>query len=247
MLKLLNKVLHRAGLKVSRLQETIPPDISEKTLKVYNKVKPFTMTSVERISSLCDAVNYIISNKVEGDFVECGVWKGGSIMAMISVLQSLGNPDRKLWLYDTFEGMSSPTKADKNLQDEDAEQLLKENKKESSTVWAYSTFEEVKSNIDILGYPPANINYVIGKVEDTLVHTAPSQISLLRLDTDWYESTKIEMEILFPKLVPGGVLIIDDYGYWQGARKAIDEYIHANKIKILLNRIDYTGRIAIKI
>jgi O-methyltransferase len=93
----------------------------------------------------------------------------------------------------------------------------------------------------------SHVRLVKGKVEDTVPKNAPEKIALLRLDTDWYESTRRELVHLFPRLVPGGVLIIDDYGHWQGARKAVDEYIAGNQVKILLNRVDYTGRIGVKI
>jgi hypothetical protein len=87
----------------------------------------------------------------------------------------------------------------------------------------------------------------VGKVEDTIPADIPEKIALLRLDTDWYESTKHELIHLFPRLQKGGVLIIDDYGFWKGARKAVDEYFAENNIQILLNRIDDTGRMAIKL
>jgi O-methyltransferase len=87
---------------------------------------------------------------------------------------------------------------------------------------------------------------VPGRVEETLAFDLPDQIALLRLDTDWYESTKVSLEQLYPRLVPGGVLIIDDYGHWQGCRKAVDDYFYKTDQKILLQRIDYTGRIGIK-
>ena len=93
----------------------------------------------------------------------------------------------------------------------------------------------------------SHVRLVKGKVEDTVPKNAPEKIALLRLDTDWYESTRRGLVHLFPRLVPGGVLIIDDYGHWQGARKAVDEYIAGNQVKILLNRVDYTGRIGVKI
>ena len=98
-----------------------------------------------------------------------------------------------------------------------------------------------------IGYNTEKLHFIKGKVENTLPEYAPKQISLLRLDTDWYESTKHELTHLFPRLVSGGVLILDDYGYWAGAKKAVDEYFSQNKTQILLNRIDQTGRIAIKI
>ena len=84
-------------------------------------------------------------------------------------------------------------------------------------------------------------------MEDTIPKKAPQMISLLRLDTDWYESTRHELIHLFPRIAPFGVIIIDDYGHWQGVREAVDEYIRENNIKILLNRVDYTGRIGVVI
>lgn len=109
-----------------------------------------------------------------------------------------------------------------------------------------SPLDETKQNVFSAGYPKDKIHFIKGKVEDTIPENMPKQIALLRLDTDWYESTKHELTHLFLLLQPNGVLIIDDYGHWKGARKAVDEYIPDKNIRILLNRIDYTGRIAIK-
>lgn len=93
------------------------------------------------------------------------------------------------------------------------------------------------------------IKFIIlkGKVEDTIPNVLPDTISLLRLDTDWYESTKHELTYLYPKLTKKGILLIDDYGYWQGSKKAVDEYIEEEKLSIFLNRIDLSGRLAVKI
>jgi hypothetical protein len=124
--------------------------------------------------------------------------------------------------------------------------LTKSDINDATSVWCFSSIEEVKNNIATLNYPTEKVYFVKGKVEDTIPTTIPQKIAVLRLDTDWYESTKHELEHLFPLLVSGGVLIIDDYGHWEGARKAVDEYIEKNNLNILLNRIDYTGRIAIK-
>ena len=217
---------------------------------IYNEVKPFTMTSKERVVSLIRSVEYIIQNNIEGDFVECGVWKGGSSMAIIKTLQHLGEKSRNIYLYDTYEGMpEADDKVDLSYNDVLANSLLKneEDNKDKSVVWAYSTLEEVKTNINSLGYDKNNIHFIKGKVEETLIGNKHNCISLLRLDTDWYSSTKIEMEELFPKLSTCGILIVDDYGHWKGAKKAIDEYIEKNKIKLFLSRIDYTGRLAVKI
>lgn len=105
---------------------------------------------------------------------------------------------------------------------------------------------EVSSNLARTDYPSERTHLVKGRVEDTVPSEAPERIAVLRLDTDWYESTRHEMEQLFPRLPPGGVLILDDYGHWQGSRRAVDEYLAAEGLHLLLQRIDYTGRIATK-
>ena len=222
------------------------PDALPWQLEIIDSVKPFTMTSTERIFALINAVQYVCQNNVAGDFVECGVWKGGSSAAIAKTLMHLNVTDRMLWMYDTFDGMSQPTESDVDLQGQTAEDLLEQQDvAESASVWCRSPLEEVKSTMAATGYPRAQIQFVQGKVEDTLPELSPAEVALLRLDTDWYESTKCELEILFPNLIPGGVLIIDDYGHWQGCRKAVDEYFTAHKVSMLLNRIDYTGRIGI--
>jgi O-methyltransferase len=225
----------------------LPADFDKATVDTYRKVKTYTMTTPERIASLCNAVNYLVKNNIKGDFVECGVWRGGSTMAAIDTLIKAGDTSREIYLYDTFEGMSEPTEADKITTGTGADELLKTSDKEDPTsVWCYSALEEVQQNVGTLKYPVKQVHYVKGKVEDSIPQTMPGKIALLRLDTDWYESTAHELKHLYPLLVPGGVIIIDDYGHWEGARKAVDEYIEAQKLPLLLNRIDYTGRIGIK-
>jgi hypothetical protein len=205
------------------------------------------MTSPERIASLCQAVDYITNCNISGDFVECGVWKGGSVMATALTLLRQGSSERKIYLFDTFEGMSPPQEVDRAAQSGRSAAEMMANSRRTEGVWAYSPLEEVRKNISALGYPTDRIIFVKGRVEQTLPEYAPKEIALLRLDTDWYESTLHELKYLYPLLRSRGVLIIDDYGHWEGARKATDEYISSNNLPLLLNRIDYTGRIAIKI
>jgi hypothetical protein len=143
--------------------------------------------------------------------------------------------------------MSEPTNDDVHFDGSEAQNLLDNADKINDQIWCYSTLDEVKNNMAKTNYPSEKITYIQGKVEETIPNILPNKIAILRLDTDWYESTKHEMIHLFPLLVKGGVLIIDDYGHWQGARKAIDEYTEEHNIQILLNRIDYTGRIGIKL
>jgi hypothetical protein len=145
--------------------------------------------------------------------------------------------------------MTAPTEEDQDSLNRDAASQLQQEAahKTESIVWAFSTLTEVQNNIATINYPLNNIHFIEGDILQTVPATSPQQISLLRLDTDWYASTKHEMIHLYPKLNQFGVLIIDDYGFWKGSRQAVDEYIQENKIQILLNRMDETGRIAIKI
>jgi O-methyltransferase len=250
--QIIRKAINKLGYDLVKPDERLvinglPADFEKETVATYHKVKPYTMTTPERISALCAAVNYLVKNKIEGDFVECGVWRGGSTMAAIDTLLKAGDNSREIFLYDTFEGMSAPTEHDKVFTGTDALELMNTTEREDPTsVWCYSTIEEVQKNVGSLNYPKQKVHLVKGKVEDSIPETLPGKIALLRLDTDFYESTKHEMEHLYPLLVPGGVIIIDDYGHWEGARKAVDEYIESEKLPLLLNRIDYTGRIAIK-
>lgn len=225
-----------------------PPDFDAFHIDIIRKVRPYTMTSPERLFALIEAVKYVVSNNIPGSFVECGVWKGGSMMAIAETLRQLQVTDRQLYLYDTFAGMPPPTEEDKNYSEETAAAMLQKESdvKEESVVWAYSNLAEVKANISQVAYPATNIHYIEGDVLQTIPANDPGQIALLRLDTDWYESTKHEMVHLYPKLISSGVLIIDDYGYWKGSRKAVDEYMAAHHLSLLLNRIDDTGRSAIK-
>ena len=222
-------------------------DLDPAFLPILHKCQPATMTSVERIYALYKAVEHLSAAGVRGDFVECGVWRGGSMMCAALTLLRAGDTNRQLYLYDTFEGMVPPGAPDVDFSGQAAiAQLSTDQRTEDSYIWAYAPLEVVRGNMASTGYPDARVSYVRGPVEETIPDTAPGAIALLRLDTDWYESTRHELEHLFPRLVRGGVLIIDDYGHWQGARRAVDEYFHHSDVKILLNRVDYTGRIGIR-
>lgn len=215
--------------------------------EIYDLVKQYTMTSRERIMALVDAVVYLEGNQIKGSFVECGVWKGGSVMAMAHALNRLGCNDRNLFLYDTFDGMPEPQDVDITYFGNTASNTYqKKRNADGGSTWCASTIQEVKRNMAKTEYPSKMISYVAGKVEETIPATLPESIALLRLDTDWYESTKHELVHLFPRLIDGGLLILDDYGHWRGARRAVDEYFSENNFRIFLSRIDNTGRIAVK-
>ncbi len=222
-----------------------PLDFEEADIELCRRVGPFTMTTPARIYALVRAVEYVSARAIPGALVECGVWRGGSMMAVALTLLRLGVTDRELYLYDTFTGMTEPSDEDVKPSGERAADLLASEGPDSD-IWAIASLDQVREAVLSVGYPEERIHFVQGPVQETLPARAPDDIALLRLDTDWYSSTKHELVHLYPRLARGGVLILDDYAHWQGARRATDEYMSENGVTLLLNRIDNTARIAVK-
>src|SRR5689334_23334332 len=194
--KAIRKILQGFNYDIVKLDQSnikVPGDFESLHKDIFEKVKNNTMTSAERIFSLIEAVKYLERNHIEGDIVECGVWKGGSMMAAAETLIYLNNEQRALYLYDTYEGMSEPTEHDKTWYGEPASALLNNTNKEKNLVWAYSALDTVKKGMESTHYPAEKINYVKGKVEETIPEIIPGSIALLRLDTDWYASTAHEL------------------------------------------------------
>jgi O-methyltransferase len=220
---------------------------------VVEEARPYTMTSPERILATMDAALYALRRDIDGAFVECGVWRGGSVLAMIRALQHLGVADRDLYLFDTFEGMTPPTEKDTSPFDAPALETWRSSKKAGTVPWRWAfdpdvfNLESVRSLVLATGYPAERIHFVQGRVEDTIPRAAPESIAVLRLDTDWYDSTWHELVHLYPRLPPGGVLLVDDYGHWDGCRAAVDRYFGEIDEPIFLARIDYTGRVGVKV
>jgi O-methyltransferase len=252
-MRALNRLFRSFGMEINRVgtrraaESPRFPDVEPWVEAIIKRVEPFTMTSAERISALCHAVRYVAKHNIPGDIVECGVWRGGSMMAAALSLQAEHDLSRSLHLFDTFAGMPPPSDVDRTALLGKAASGLLEEADTSSPIWACASIDDVRVNMAATHYPAGRIKFIEGRVEDTIPSEAPEEIAVLRLDTDWYESTKHELIYLYPKLSSGGVLIVDDYGYWEGARKAVDEYINENGLVIFLQRIDDTGRIAVKI
>lgn len=254
MFNIIHRISQKIGYQITKITpidiKQQYPDISDtKFWSYWETCSPFTMTSVDRMFSLYQSVNYIIDNNIEGDFVECGVWRGGSSMMIACILKERNIQNRFIYLYDTFEGMSAPSSDDVDYSGKDAKRLLMNDigNKTNAPIWCYATEDDVIANISLTKINLDQIKLIKGKVEDTIPAQRPkSSISLLRLDTDWYESTKHELLHLYPLLSKNGVLIIDDYGHWQGCRKAVDEFFAKSDSKNILHRIDYTGRIMVK-
>lgn len=219
---------------------------------MLERAQPYSMTSPERLVACMDATRYVVHRGLPGALVECGVWKGGSVLAMVLTLQRLGVEDRDVYMFDTFEGMTTPTGVDTSRFAEPAVATWERARQAGTRAWheyfGSKNFglNQVREIVSGTGYPPERLHFVVGRVEETIPDRAPDRIALLRLDTDWYESTRHELEHLYPRLVEGGPLIVDDYGHWDGCRRAVDEYFAGSAEPLLLARIDYTGRIAIK-
>lgn len=245
------KIIERLGYSVTKTSKRTNQFADIKNSEfwdIHSLCKEYTMTSVERLYALYCAIDYILSNDIKGSFVECGVWRGGSSMLIAKMLSNRQVTNRKIYLYDTFEGMSEPTKNDFDLRGDNAAELLADQvDNKQGSVWCLADLSDVQNNLKLTNFPAENLVFVKGKVEDTIPQKIPDEtIALLRLDTDWYASTKHELIFLYPQLEQNGVLIIDDYGHWEGCRKAVDEYFSASQETILLTRVDYTGRMGIK-
>ncbi|HJU56714.1 MAG TPA: TylF/MycF/NovP-related O-methyltransferase [Pyrinomonadaceae bacterium] len=249
--RLANLPFGAVGLKVSRRVDEWEgwrfADLSPADKELIRSVSPYTMTSVEGLCELINAVSYVVKEQIPGEIVECGVWRGGSMAAAAMTLTRLDSQDRHLYLFDTFEGMPQPGARDINWEGEKALDIYRRrNGRGGGSDWCYAAEEEVARVMSACGYDQSKIHLVKGRVEETVPAAAPERISILRLDTDLYESTRHELEHLFPRLVRGGVLIIDDYGHWRGAREATDEYLSQHGISIFLHRVDYTVRVGVK-
>jgi hypothetical protein len=240
------RIARTFGVDIVRQRDGLS-DVSERDRRLINDVSPYTMTSPERIFGLANATRWLVSTGLAGALVECGVWRGGSMMAVAKTLLDAGAADRDLYLFDTFTGMTAPTEHDVDHRGRRGSVRFAELADgDQSSTWCRAGIDDVRANLALTGYPARLLHFVPGMVEDTIPGAAPATIALLRLDTDWYASTRHELEHLWPRLVSGGVCIIDDYGHWRGSRQAVDEYLAEQELTVLMHRLDYSGRLIIK-
>ena len=242
--KIINQFLYMLGYEVYKTNYKIPfpVEFSNEEKKIIDSIEDYTMTNRARIFTLINIFKEITHNDIIGDFVECGVWRGGNLI-MLQKLNDLYQQNKTIHGFDTFEGMTESGEFDIDLRNIKSKELLKSTKKinNKKNIWAYCDIENVRKNIS-KNLPKHNIKLIKGDVKNTLLdhNNLPNKISILRLDTDFYDSTKIELEILYPRLSKGGYLIIDDYGHFKGCQKAVDEYFKNSKIT--LHYSDYSCR-----
>jgi len=242
--KAYRKLMAPSGVR--ELPPKYPQDFGPFTRDLWDRVSPYTMTTQERVVSLEYAVRYIEAAGIPGDIVECGVGAGGSMMAAAWTLLELGSRERRIFLYDTYRGMAMPTDEDVSVFGKPAKRKYERKMKDGQCTWHNYPLPDVRRNLEHTGYPADRLLFIEGFVQDTLPSNDCEHISLLRLDTNLYESTKAEMEYLWPKLATGGVFLIDDYFRWLGQKKAIDEYLAAHGVHMLLTRLDDHSAMGIK-
>jgi O-methyltransferase len=225
--------------KRRRLERNTPDQHARKFIddgadRIIRTVRSRTMTDTVRLFGMIEALRYIVRVGVPGEIVECGVWRGGSMQAAALTLLDCDDTERELHLFDTFEGMPPPSDADVRFTDGETAEALMQTSDKDAAIWAIADLGDVREAMGATGYPSAKIVYHAGRVEDTIPDEAPAQIALLRLDTDWYESTRHELRHLYDRLSPGGILIIDDYRYWEGAYRATHEWLDETAEAIFL-------------
>lgn len=248
--QLVRRALERRGYELIRRPSgdarTTPWDFSDDKRRIFEQVRSYTMTSPERVGTLIDAVHHVVAAGIPGAMVECGVWRGGSMMAVAQTLHDLGETRRDLYLYDTFEGPPPPSEEDA---EKDPDHFAPDRRMAPSEIPpALQTlpFDEIDRALLETKYPKERIHYVVGDVQDTIPRTVPNQIAILRLDTDRYSSTRHELEHLYPLVSHGGILIIDDYASFSGARAATDEYFESQGVVPMLHRIDPASRLVVR-
>jgi O-methyltransferase len=226
----------KAPYSKERLQKQFHEMKDDVFWQIVPEVHDFTQLPIEPMWSLYEAVRYIVAKGIKGDFVECGVFFGGAAMLIAKTLMSLGETSRMIWLYDSFQGFVGQQAKDDITWYGD------------SIKAHFPDFDGIAmDNIASMGYPAEKLRLVKGDIERTALDNQNGDIALLRLDTDTYHSTKAELESFYPKLATGGILIIDDYGHAYGARRAVDEYFAQPSSRVLLNRVNFTNRLAVKL
>lgn len=251
--KAVKAAIRATGFELRRIPKPAGPPVefSQAERDVFRHVREhgLSMVSDERLYATILACRHVVEQGIPGDFVECGVYKGGNALIAAWLFKALGAP-RRVWLFDTFLGMTEPTELDRETTQDELPAMIEYRQKDRGdhNEWVYCPIDQVRAHFREAGLLDDRVVFVQGDVLQTLRRPSPlpEQVSILRLDTDWYESTKVELEVLYPRLSVGGVLLIDDYGHFTGAQQATDEYFANGVPRPLLNYTDYTGRVGVK-
>jgi len=216
----------QAHMRSTLAKSFLPVEATEQDMRALRVAGKYAAVGNARLYALIKAAKHIVHAKIPGAAVVCGVGLGGSTIAITRTLRNEGDTSRPTWLYDTFDS---------------------ETRSEYDDYKASQAYIATVMQKRCRGYDQSALVFVEGMVEDTIPGTMPDAIALMHLDLDWYAPTKHVLAHLWQRIVPGGVVLIDDYGCWASCRKAVDEYFAENDIHVLLNVVDYTGRIGVKV
>jgi O-methyltransferase len=231
----LKRIINRTGHRLARTRtDGLPLDFSDDDACLVETVSPYTMTSPEAIRHLRDCVHYVSARGIPGAFVECGVWKGGSSMVAAITFKELGD-HRDVYLIDAFD---LPIPPPMDLDTEHGGNRVFGGATETKPYWAAVTAKAVAGHMKLTAYPENHVHIVKGLIADVVPYRTPDSISVLRLDTDTYESTIHNLRHLYPRLSDGGILILDDYGSHAGIRQAVSEYFNDPTTAPLIQRVD---------
>lgn len=213
------------SLLMTRSRHLAPCKLSRKTRKLLQSVQPYTMSDPLRLVTLNKLVQELSTNGVAGDIVECGVCNGGSAAVMATAVVQC--PERSLWLYDTFEGIPQAHETDGPLA-------------QTLTGHFVGSVQMVREALSKVGYPLERVTLKKGLFRETFKDQLPGNIALLHIDADWYESVLLALQTLYPLVSDGGFIVLDDFGHWEGSRKAFYDFCRAESIQPLLERVGAT-------
>lgn len=203
--------------------------VADSYAKAYLAVRPYTMSGNARLKALYDSVERVAAGGIPGDVVECGAARGGSAALLGLAIRDFGFP-RRLWVFDTFEGIPAPTAADPDY--DIAVQYTGQFRGE---------LQAVADLMQRLGITE-DVRLIKGRFEETLRSSNTGHIAVLHIDGDWYQSVRTCLDSLYDRVSSGGIIQIDDYGHWAGARKAVEEFLSERDLPVHLGYVDYTGR-----
>jgi O-methyltransferase len=254
--RLVNSLAYRLGyeLNVSEAVRHLGYDMEDEARQKIRLVRSHTMLPYRRLITLYQQAVFCEKNEIQGSYVECGTWKGGAIGLMALANLQHATVRRDLHLFDSFEGLPEPDEA---IDGEKAAQFARDlgaraNGKLAPLEGAFGSVGTLEINKQLLekvvGYDTNHLHYYKGWFQDTLPRHAADvgDIAILRLDGDWYSSQSVCLDYLYDKVVSGGFVIIDDYGWFDGDRRAVDEFMQRKQIRAFLNHIDNAGRYWIK-
>jgi O-methyltransferase len=233
-------LLKRTLTRYTFEDETIVPETREHTSLDHDRrldgrdwpVHAETMVGMVRLDNLQTLLETVLAEEVPGDVIETGVWRGGASIFMRGVLAAHGDRTRTVWLADSFQGLPPPD--EEHYPADRGDQLF-------TIDFLAVSLEQVKANFERYGLLDDNVRFLPGWFRDTLPDAPVDQLALIRLDGDMYESTMVALDSLYPKLSPGGFVVVDDYGAIPGCKLAVDDFRAAHGIEAALEQIDWTG------